>query len=204
MSASSTRKFGHVARQLPGFWTWFFRGHNGRSGMRRLLDRWALLHVFVGYGLSALILLPIQEVSEKALLPLMAIFVGLSFSWAGNAHALLQSDEIVRHASKRPGGIFEFVYTFQLCILVMLVVITAWVIASLDLPYRFTSILSGEHFNVGAKIFLYTSLSLAIRTSWEAVLGANMLLLIRAEVKRLSEASNTKNDSKPPNNRTPS
>lgn len=132
--------------------------------------------------MAALVTVRLVDVAEKALLPLMAIFVGLTFSWAGNAHALLQSREVLAVASERKGGIFEYVYTFQLCILIILSVVVIWVIPLLGLPYLVPKDFGFITFNFLTKCLLYGSLSLAFRCSWQAVLGANMLLLIRARL----------------------
>lgn len=170
-----------MKNKLPGFWTWFTRGTGERAGLRRLLGVWSILHITIGVALAFLVQRPIADVAEKALVPMMAIFVGLTFSWAGNAHALLQSSEVVRLGRNRAGGIFEYVYTFQLCILVMLLTIVVWTVPLLNLPFLFGRFVTLDHFNRAASAILFSMVSLALRTSWQAVLGANMLLLIRVQ-----------------------
>jgi hypothetical protein len=170
-----------VNNKLPGFWVWFFRGTGERAGLWRLFDSWLIAHVVIGTALAYLVQRPIGDVAEKALIPMMAIFVGLTFSWAGNAHALLQSKEVVNLGKSRSGGIFEYVYTFQLCILVMLLTIIAWVVPLLNLPFLLNGFIALDIFNRLASVVLFTLISLAFRTSWQAVLGANMLLLIRVK-----------------------
>ena len=167
--------------RLPGFWEWLLRGTGERAGVRRLFDGWAIVHLAVGAVLVLLIHRPIGEIAEKALFPMMAIFVGLTFSWAGNAHALLQSNEVIKLGKARPGGVFEYVYTFQLCILVMLFTITIWIIPVLKLPFLIGGVIGLATFNQIATGLLFALLSLALRTSWQAVLGANMLLIIRVQ-----------------------
>lgn len=171
-----------MASSLPGFWCWFLAGAGGRAGYRRLVNRWLVLHVVVGAALATLVDLRVEDVAEKALIPLLAILVGLTFSWAGNAHALLQSDEIIELANNRDGGIAEYIFTFQLCILVILVTIACWVIPSLQLPYLLKWLVPQSRFDRVAACVLYALVSLAVRTSWQAVLGANMLLLSRVRM----------------------
>lgn len=173
-----------MKNRLPGFWTWFFRGTGERAGLRRLLDGWLIVHIAIGVTLALIVQRPIWDVAEKALIPMMAIFVGLTFSWAGNAHALLQSKEVRKLSENRVGGIFEYVYTFQLCILVMLLTIMAWVVPILSIPFFLSDFITLNHFNKGASAFLFSMISLAFRTSWQAVLGANMLLLIRVQSEK--------------------
>lgn len=169
---------------LPTFWKWFYQGAGGRPGFRRLINGWLLFHVGIAVVLTELISAPVAVVAEKTLLPVMAIFVGLTFSWAGNAHALLQSDEIIDLAKNRKGGIAEYVFTFQLSILVLLVAIGLWVLPSLQLPYVLESVGGRREAELLGEIILYAVLSISLRTSWQAVLGANMLLLVRAELRR--------------------
>jgi hypothetical protein len=160
---------------------WFLKGTGERAGLRRLFDGWLIVHIAIGTALSYFVQRPIGDIAEKALIPMMAIFVGLTFSWAGNAHALLQSKEIIKLGENRPGGVFEYVYTFQLCILVMLLTIVAWVVPLLNLPFLLGNFVTLDIFNKGASAFLFSLISIALRTSWQAVLGANMLLLIRVQ-----------------------
>lgn len=172
----------NVATKLPEFWRWFITGTGGRAGYRRIVNRWLLVHIAIGLVLAFSISASIVDVASRALLPLMAILIGITFSWAGNAHALLQSNEIIKLATKRLGGIAEYIFTFQLCILVILVTMALWVAPFLELPYLLDSVLRRESFDVLSSAVLYGLLSLAIRTSWHAVLGANMLLLARVQL----------------------
>lgn len=175
-----------VTNKIPTFWRWFWQGYGARPGYRRVLNSWLFLHVIVGILCATQINVSLAEVAVKALLPLMAIFVGLTFSWAGNAHALLQSEEIVAISRNRAGGISEYIFTFQLCILIILISVGFWVLPSLNLSYHFVDS-SYITFNMLSSVFLYALLSLAFRTSWQAVLGANMLLLMRVIKKREAE-----------------
>lgn len=171
-----------MVSKLPEFWLWFLRGSGGRPGFRRLVNRWLWLHLLVGVVLASAVDLSIDQVAEKALMPLLAILVGLTFSWAGNAHALLQSSEIIELAKNRAGGLAEYIFTFQLCILVILVTIGCWVLPSLKLPYFMRGVIAQQRFDWVAAVGMYALLSLAVRTSWHAVLGANMLLLSKARL----------------------
>lgn len=105
--------------------------------------------------------------------------MGLTFPWAGNAHALMQSQEIVEYAKKKAGGMPDYVFTFQLCILVNVVTICLWAIPTLEIPYPFSSTKMQGALDWTSKAMLFGLTSLAIRTGWHAVLGANMLLLMR-------------------------
>jgi hypothetical protein len=140
------------------------------------------LHVLVGVLGASLINRDLADVAQTALLPLMAIFVGLTFSWAGNAHSLLQSNEVIALSRTRMGGIAEYIFAFQLSILVILVAVLCWIIPSFKLRFILDGTFQVRDFNLLAAVLLYAVLSLSFRTSWQAVLGANMLLLIRARL----------------------
>lgn len=174
-----------MTNNLPNFWSWFFSGVGASPGYRRVFDRWLLVHILIGLCGATLIGKDLPVVAGAALLPLMAIFVGLTFSWAGNAHSLLQSSEIVQFAQARSGGVAEYIFTFQLSILIILVSVVGWVMPLLGLPFVLDGFFQLSDVNFVAGWVLYSLLSLSFRSSWHAVLGANMLLLIRA--KRLAQ-----------------
>lgn len=140
------------------------------------------LHVLVGVLGASFINRELADVAQATLLPLMAIFVGLTFSWAGNSHSLLQSNEVIALSRTRSGGIAEYIFTFQLSILVILAAVLFWIIPSLKLRFILDGTFRVGDFNFLAAVLLYAILSLSFRTSWQAVLGANMLLLIRARL----------------------
>lgn len=172
-----------MTTRLPTFWQWLWHGLGDRPGFHRLLGWPAFAHLLVGILAAYAVSKPLHEVAAQALFPLIGIFVGLTFSWAGNAHALLQSKEVLKIARNRSGGIAEYVYTFQLCVLVVLLVITAWMFPLLGLEYFGSAFIEVDKFNLIAGVLLYSLISLAFRTSWQAVLGANMLLLSRVGMK---------------------
>lgn len=178
-----------MTERLPTFWRWLWLGNGDLPGIRRIVNWWGCLHVAIGAALALLVSTPVDQVAEKALIPLLAIFVGLTFSWAGNAHALLQSNEIIALSIRRKGGIAEYIFTFQLCILIILSTICLWLIPSLHIKYLLSSLVSLDYFNHIASALLYAFLSLAVRTSWQAVLGVNMLLLSRATLIKKNGAN---------------
>src|SRR5688500_2066943 len=86
------------------FWKWFLKGSGGKAGWRAYFNRWSLVHIVVGGAMSFLVPLSLREASSAVLFPLAGAFVGLSFAWAGNAQALLQTPEIERLSTKALGG----------------------------------------------------------------------------------------------------
>jgi hypothetical protein len=169
------------------FWYWFLKGGEERPGWLRLLDRWLALHALIGVGLGLVVKKRIGDVGEGALLPLAGVLVGLSFAWSGNALALLQTPEIERVARHQRGGLRDYVYTFQLSILVLLVTICAWGIASLgvfEITWPGTANVPAYR---SVASLMYGLTSLAIRECWQVVMGGQWLLILRGKVREGDE-----------------
>jgi len=113
------------------YWTWLFRGLNGKSGIAKFWDRWLFLHIIIAVILTLSISLPLDIVAQTMMLPLAGIFIGLSFAWAGNAQALLQSKEIEEIYQHHKDGLENYVYTFQTAILAILIALVGWGLAGL-------------------------------------------------------------------------
>ena len=168
------------------FWKWFFLSTGRRPGYRKLLDRWLLVHVFVGAALAWLVPITLKDSANTVLLPLAGIFIGLSFAWGGNAQALLQTEEINKLADYHPGGFEEYIYTYQTAILVILVTLVIWGLAGLGLYDKTwpTSARPKTYFCVTSVLFLFASMTL--RECWHVVLGAQLMLIARRKIRRQS------------------
>lgn len=167
------------------FWRWFFRGLNDQKpGYRAFLDRWLLLHLLVGFAIAAIVQRPLSEVATSVLLPLAGVFVGLSFAWAGNAQAILQSPEIEELMRRHPGGRVEYVYSFQASILFILIALVGWGMAGFGFP-ELSSYPIAEKTYMGALFFVA---SMAVRECWSVVLGAQLLILARLEIRQRSSS----------------
>jgi hypothetical protein len=106
---------------MDSFWHWYFKGIRGNpSGLDQHFSRWTLLHIGVGITLAYFVRDDLQKVSNSALLPLAGILIGLTFSWSGNAQALLQTREIESLSEYHDGGYQEYVFSFQAAILFIL------------------------------------------------------------------------------------
>ncbi len=170
------------------FWTWFFCGLQSRSGLARLCDRWILLHVFVGLTLAYLAQKPLADIATTFLLPLASILVGLSFAWAGNAQAILQTDELETLSRQLPDGIETYLYVFQTAILVILVTATLWGLAAIGIFGAF---------EYPAKVALFFLASLTLRECWHVVLGSQVMILARYSIRERESGAKPKHgDSK--------
>lgn len=175
-------------RDFMNFWRWFLRGSGGKSGIRRLLDRWVVLHFGVGLALAIAVPVDLSMAANAVLLPLVGILIGLAFAWAGNAQALMQSTEIDELAEYHRGGFVDYVYTYQLAILVILTTIVLWGLAGLDMYDKRWPTPSCTTYYFSVKVILYAMSSLTLRECWHVVLGAQFMLLAQRRIKKSKSA----------------
>ena len=165
------------------YWRWLFKGSGAGPGYRRVLNLWLILHVAI--GVTGVFLVPgnLKSAANSVLLPMVGILIGLTFAWAGNAQTLLQSEEIAELAKYRKGGFEEYVYTYQLAILAILVTLILWGLAGLSVfdcvwPMRANMILYDL-----VKGILFAACSVTIRECWHVVLGAQLMLLVQKRIR---------------------
>lgn len=166
------------------FWVWFIKGSSGKPGYRTVINRWLALHVIVGITLAYLVQVDLKEAANSVLLPLVGILIGLSFAWAGNVQALLQTSEIEEMTSRHPGGFDEYVYTFQTAIFIILVTLVAWALAGLEVYDKWCPASQQVVGYYILKTMLYALCSLTLRECWHVVLGAQWMLLIQRKIRR--------------------
>ena len=169
--------------QLISYWKWLFKGSGGRPGLQRLLNRWLLLHIPVGVGLGLFVSLDLQSCANSVLIPLAGVLIGLSFAWAGNANALLQTEEIEKLSEYHKGGFVEYVFIYQTAILMILVTIVLWGLAGLGVYDKTWPTTYNQKTYFTVKTLLFTLCSFAIRECWQVVSGAHWMLRIRKEIK---------------------
>lgn len=172
------------------FWKWLFIGlESRRPGILQLCDWWLAFHVILALVIQYTIPVSIEDAAGTVLLPLASIFIGLSFAWAGNAQALMQEKEIIELAEKHPDGLESYLYTFQLAILIILITLIMWGMAGLkfldlidvyDLPYVRTVV----------EMVLIFFASLTVRECWHVVLGSQLMILTRHEIRRSKKGNN--------------
>jgi hypothetical protein len=184
------------------FWKWLFRGDvSERSPIERVdhpfgvkepgyyifLDKWLFLHCGLGVLLAHGVHLELSVAANTVLVPLSGIFIGLSFTWGGNALSLMQTDEIERLADNRIGGLRQYVYKFQSAIMVILGTMIFWGLAGLKL-FDFNNSCTFSrytHFILAAALYALTSC--AMRECWHVVLGAQNMLLLRRAIRKLNK-----------------
>ncbi len=173
-------------RKVPAttFWKWFVFGSGGRAGFRRVMNWWLIGHTSVGLLLALAVPIDLQSAASAVLLPLAGVLVGLSFAWAGNAQALLQSSEIEAMSEYHPGGFVEYVYIYSLAILCILVTLTIWSLAGLKVFDGLWPTIAHKRSYFFIKVLLFTLSSVTLRECWHIVLAAQWMLLARREIVR--------------------
>ncbi len=172
------------------YWTWLFKGLNGKSGLSKFWNSWIFLHIFIATILTIWISIPLHEAATTLMLPLAGIFIGLSFAWAGNAQALLQSDEIEKLVQKHEDGIENYIYTFQTAILAILISLVGWGLAGL----KAFELCNVSYIKISSiEWVLYFISSIAFRECWQVILGSQWLILNRHKIKS-SQSKDDEND----------
>jgi hypothetical protein len=173
------------------YWTWFFKGiDNDRPGVLKLFnscDIWTYTHIFVGITVALLSDATLTVAGRTALLPLAGVFIGLTFAWSGNAQALLQTEEILMLSKESRGGIIKYVYTFQTAILTILVTLSLWGLASLEVYDKYIFYEKGLSLYLVVESFLYALSSLTFRECWDVVLSSQKLLISRVKIREALE-----------------
>jgi len=172
---------------FPSYWKWLLRGSGGKPGYRRFVNWWVLIHLGVGVVLAWAVRVDVHSAAQTVLLPLAGVLVGLSFAWAGNAQAMLQSKEIEKLSEHHKGGFVEYVFVYQSAILAILGTMVLWGLTGLhvfDIPLPHPLNTWGSYL---LKTCLYTCSSITVRECWHVVMGAQWLLLAQREVKRHTE-----------------
>jgi hypothetical protein len=175
----------------PKFWYWLIWGSGGRPGLLRLINRWLILHALVGMALSILVPIPLGEAADSVLTPLVGLLIGLAFAWAANAQALLQSEEMEQITKHNLGGFPDYVYSYQLSVLVVLSSLILWGFAGLGIYDRVWPKVDSSYY-VGVQYLLYFMASLTLRTCWHVVLGAQFMLLARWAIRDKKGKSESK------------
>lgn len=165
------------------YWHWFFYGSGDKPGYRRILNKWIIVHLLVGIALSFLVQVALESSANTVLFPLAGIFVALTFAWAGNTMALMQSQEIKEMANHHPGGFPEYVFVYQTAILVILVTLILWGLAGLKVFDLVWPTSNSKIFYFIVKVILFSLSSLTLRECWHVVMGAQWMLLVQREIK---------------------
>jgi hypothetical protein len=171
------------------FWKWWFR-----YGLFMFMNWWLLFHLIVGCALYLLVPSPYSQIAQVIVIPLVGVLIGLSLAWAGNAIAIMQSQEFRKMASKHPRGIKEYLYGFQSSILALLVLIVLWSLIALGIQNSSHLAFISHNIRTAIKILLFSLSSLAIRECWQIVLSTQWLLLSKHNIEELNKSQHNENN----------
>lgn len=170
------------------FWRWFFGSRGHRAGLLSYVDRCLFLHAAVGVALAVFAPACLSQAATAALLPLAAVFIGLSFGWGANALVLLQTTEIEALADHHEEGLSVYAYTYLSAILVILSALVLWGIAALGFFDSVWPTAARERAYFATKALLYALTSLTLRECWSVVQSGQLLLLARRVIRRVEES----------------
>ncbi len=171
-----------IAEELD-FWSWFLS-----HGAPKWWNRWLFLHVGLGSALAYVVQEKLSEVGKAVILPLAGVLVGLAFAWAGNAMAILQAPEVhaIADNDEAHRRYRSYVFTYQMAILTILVVLVMWGILAIGVANRWPALYGNECLRFSGRAVAFGASSLAMRECWHVVLGAQSMLLMRNLIRRAS------------------
>lgn len=166
-------RIGQLMERRANFWRWLCRPRKKHEGFRRIKWRHLVFYVFVAAGGTAIMHwqeISIEKCATGGLLTLIAILVGVAFSWVGNAIALISDTDFTEVIRSGPGGIQTYVFSYLLSVLIIAVSLVLWGLGSLGL---FAAI-QGEAW-VGYRLIQGLMLVFAVASvhhAWRIVLSA--------------------------------
>jgi hypothetical protein len=176
-------------RIFPKFWIWIIKGFDGSiPGYKYIINKYLVIHLFIGVILSIFIDTPIQQVSEKIIIPLTGILIGLTFSLIGNAQGFLQTEEIIQLSKNVKGGYIVYILNYQLSIFIILITSGIWFLLSIDIACPFNFIIWPIFFEspiiikIFKGIFFYSLISISIRESWSVIQSIYYLLIAKNKI----------------------
>jgi len=174
------------------YWQWLNKGSGGKPGYRRIINIWLLVHLSVGIIMALIVPVDLTSTANTVLLPLAGIFIGLSFAWAGQSQALMESREIEKLAEYHEGGFEEYVFIYQTAILTIMITLVLWCLAGLQVFDKTWPTSSDSVWYIVIKIVLFTFSSITLRECWHVVMGTQWMLLIKNKIKK--SIGNSKRD----------
>ena len=176
------------------FWRWFFGGKGRRPGLLNYFDRWLVLHVGVGLALAFGSPACLAQAATASLLPLAAVFIGLSFGWGANALVLLQTSEIETLAERTDEGLPAYAYAYLSAILAILVALVLWGVAALGFFDKVWPTRGSAIVYTTTEVLLYGMISVAFRECWSVVQSGQLLLLARRVIGRVESRKTSDRD----------
>lgn len=165
------------------FWEWLSGSPRVENpGYKRVINQWLFFHLFVAFTLTLLTSGPISDIAKILIIPLSGSLIGITFAWSGNISSLLMSKELSDLTTEDEEKFYDFVYTFQLAALVIIVSTCLWAINALGFVDK-----ANPTIKIITLLILYTATSCAIREGWNVIIGVSSLTIVRFKVRRMNE-----------------
>lgn len=169
------------------FWRWFFCWEKSYPGYKRVINFWLCCDALISILITHFTSISLEEIANKTLLPLCSVFVGIAVSAATNGHAIVTSSEIRDLAISNEGGLEDYVYSFYIAILGLLITICYWGFLTLKVLNFDANIMQNKCFSLSLKeLFLFFGLfliSLSIRLSWRTLISVPLFVLVSQQVR---------------------
>lgn len=183
-----------ISKEDLSFWHWLFYGSGGKPGITRLARPGLLLDILIGAVLTYHKSMSPADFSTEVILPASGVFFAVAVAWAGNNQSITVSNIIVELSKHNKGGIQDYIFPFQLGLLVILSSLVFWFSISAGL----IEISQRGDRDVGEwslVILMYALVSLNIRIVWKIVqLVSRNLIMIAYLKKKCDESNDSKND----------
>lgn len=161
---------------MRSFWSWLIlKDRDGDRGISNIVDRWIVLHIFVGVAAGLCFDVDPRDLATKIALPGAAILVGLSFAWAGRSASLFQDKGFSEFIILDGAPIEGYIYSFQLAILVVLSFIG--VVAVIYLGGIFPSTNYADIDSMINRSIIVSCGSISVRECWGTILFVNKLTI---------------------------
>lgn len=153
---------------IPSFWTWLVLGIDGPAGLSRVFRPTMYGDFLFGTVAYLIVGANIDKVADQILLPASSIFFAIAVAWANNVMSLATSKQIFEISKRNPSGIAEYVYPFQLSMLVMLFILGVWGAIAVDVHLGLIDKPLND-LEVGFLIVIFGTISAAIRIVWQTI-----------------------------------
>lgn len=177
------------------FWSWFIHGFKSEEGKRicnrgfsQLFDWWFLAFPVISMLLSCYTNHSICDISRVIIIPLMSVMIGLSVAWIGSTFSIAMTDEVFALFKNNIYELVDYLYMFQAILLVLLVTVVMWVLASITNTALLPDFFSGIQVLFIVRFILFFMLCMSVRECWQLVVGSYMLIISHLNVKEIDHS----------------
>ena len=188
---------------FPEFKEWFFKGIDDKPGYKRMLTWKLIKYIFIGIALSLIVNQSIIKISSISIIPLLSVLLGVTFAWIGNSHMLMVDKNVLQVISKRKGGLIEYLYTYQLAVLILLIILVFNILNGLEFYQLLLNFIKFKiklnmncisFLRIIYKTIIFSSLSYSVAIVWEIITISQWFYIIKSLVdKEETKKSNINN-----------